>query len=365
MEYSLSLEQDLRRQFRLDNIASVMIDAIMKGESQMSDIESLDDLSIPQNLDIKHFDGFKEKTKDIYKFEGKTFFSIMSDKVKVLDNLDCSSDVAIVNTIIRLLKYPNLYGIVAKVRDKDWGEYQFYNLSHPFRAIDMCRRQILTRISTIYLYEKQECLPLATELEPERKELTQATLDYLCLMYKEGLLAKYTANEIDISKKQDEEWLRSHIIISKDLIDSISCTYRWSNDVLFDIYEKASTDPKYQITRKYLYFSDLLTHNSFIPYYTIFMLMIRNGTMQGYYNQYIPCTSPNINMVHTVCTGKERNTTSKGVNTLLHSNLSSPFYTTILQKGFGDYVDMCIKKSLEIYQQYLDERTNNDRKETN
>ena len=362
MEYSLSLEQDLRRQFRLDNMATVMIDAIMKGESQMSDIESLDDLSIPQSLDIKHFDGFKEKTKDIYKFEGKTFFSLMSDKVKVLEQIDCSSDLATVNTIIRLLKYPNLYGIVAKVRDKDWGEYQFYNLSHPFRAIDMCHRQILQRINTIYLYEKQECDALASQLEPERKELTQATLDYLCLMYKEGLLYKYTTDEIDTSKKQDEEWLRSHIIISKDLIDSMSNTYRWSNDVLFDVYENASTDPKYQTVRKYLYFSDLLTHNSFIPYYAIFMLMIRNGTMQGYYNQYIPCTSPNINMGHTVCTGKERNTTSKGVNTLLHSNLSSPFYTTIMQKGFGDYVDMCIKKSLEIYQQYLDERTANDGK---
>lgn len=360
MEYRLSLEQDLRRQFRLDNMSSVMIDMIMKGESQMSDVEGLDDLSIPNSLDIKHFDDFKNQTKDRAIFEGKYFFNLMSDRIKVLEQNDYD-ELNILNTIIRLLKYPNLYGIVAKVRDKEWGDYQFYNLSHPFRAIDLCRRHIHKYVSTIYLYEKQECDALASQLEPERKEITQAMLDYLCLMYKEGLLSKYTTDEIDIAKKKDEDWLRSHIIISKDLVDSLG-TYRWSNDVLFDIYEKAG-HTKYSKIRKYLYFSDLLTHNSFIPYYTIFMLMLRDGTMKGYYNQYIPCTSPNINLVHTVCTGKEKNTTKKGINTLLHSNLSSPFYTTIIHKGYGDYVDMCINKSLEIYQQYLDERTINDRKE--
>ena len=103
----------------------------------------------------------------------------------------------------------------------------------------------------------------------------------------------------------------------------------------------------------------MLTSGIVLPYYGSSFIKL-NGSTSGYHIS--PMRSCNINggglnrsteanpiSWSSVCTGSVPNSTLKGLRTLNHANLLSPYNTHILAPGALVYAQISIIKSLQIY----------------
>jgi hypothetical protein len=97
----------------------------------------------------------------------------------------------------------------------------------------------------------------------------------------------------------------------------------------------------------------LLTRGTFVPYYGTSVISM-NGNTSG--THISPFKSANISNHGgtggaSVCTGSTSNKTLKGLRTLHHSNLSSPYESSCMTNASKPYADACIEYSFNIFKQ--------------
>lgn len=97
----------------------------------------------------------------------------------------------------------------------------------------------------------------------------------------------------------------------------------------------------------------LLTEGTFVPYYGTSLISM-NGTTSGFHLS--PFKSCNINNHRNlnaarVCTGSSSNKTIKGLRTLHHANLNSPYEFSCMSEQSKSYADECINYSFKIFKQ--------------
>ena len=126
------------------------------------------------------------------------------------------------------------------------------------------------------------------------------------------------------------------------------------------ISKSGNIELKYQITKDprenaeyelYLSAHQLLTEGIVYPYYGASIIKM-NGNTSG--KDITPMTSCNIaNHINNdwghVCTGSESNQTLKGLRTLNHANLLSPYRKNIMYDGAILFAQMAVDKSIELY----------------
>lgn len=109
----------------------------------------------------------------------------------------------------------------------------------------------------------------------------------------------------------------------------------------------------------YLSGHQLLTKGIFAPFYGVSLIKM-NGSTQGL--RLTPFGSCNISSDHgrqipnptpvygSVCTGSQPRTTLKGLRTLSHANLGSPYGGGFIQIGALTYADIMIERCISIYE---------------
>jgi hypothetical protein len=111
----------------------------------------------------------------------------------------------------------------------------------------------------------------------------------------------------------------------------------------------------------YVVAHQLLTKGTFVPYYGTSIISM-NGSTSGFHIS--PFKSCNINRHEyydsaSVCTGSKSNKTIKGLRTLHHANLGSPYEKGCMSTASYPYAKACIDISLTIYDQALKDQNDN------
>lgn len=260
--------------------------------------------------------------------DGNEVFDSITDKVLKMDATGIDSNLYYWydNYISKLLTIKNLYGIVGVDRRTN----EVINMSNPFRVASLIHRNPLLNFACFYVYKKTDIIEYPTS------QSMQETLDtYLTLlvnMYRKGLKAK---KEIILNK---------YIALEK-------CSYpNTHRKQVMTFVEDDSNETKISYY-SYLYFSDILLFNSFMPHYAVFNLKIKNNRLYNNYFKYLPMFSPNVNIAHNCCTGNLPQVSKEGIECLKISNLGSPFFREIFTKDTSYYVDLNINKAKKLYEE--------------
>jgi len=112
-------------------------------------------------------------------------------------------------------------------------------------------------------------------------------------------------------------------------------------------YPGESFDKEY-----YLVTHQMLTFGTFVPYYGTSLISMNGGRTTGFHIS--PFKSCNINAHNSiqgssVCTGGTPNNTIKGLRTLHHANLSSPYERYCMTTASLPYAEECINYSFNIF----------------
>ena len=142
---------------------------------------------------------------------------------------------------------------------------------------------------------------------------------------------------------------------STKVIDSL--VHPRNKSTINQTYKVAKYDGEQDNEELYLVTHQILTQGIVAPYYGTSIIKL-NGSTSG-----IPCSpfrSVNLTSYRreaesttphgaNVCTGNIPNNTLKGLRTLTHANLSSPYTWDAMEAGALVYAEMCMDKSFELY----------------
>ncbi len=194
----------------------------------------------------------------------------------------------------------------------------------------------------IYIYSTQE------SLDKCKKEYQSETADL-------ELIENNINNIIKLSSSQIHSDIK---VINASFNNGLA-------NIEYKVKKDKSEDPSYEL---YLSAHQILTKSIVMPYYGTSVIKLNGETSGQHITPMISCNiawSKYNKDWHSVCTGNLSNSTLKGLRTLNHANLLSPYNEKIIASGALEYAKMCIKKSLEIYKiaEILEEKQ--DEKKTN
>ena len=266
--------------------------------------------------------------------KGETIFNKITDMVQAysVNRSNISFDVLYGEHLCNLFAVKDLYGIVG--RDNITGE--IINFTHPFRVMSMMlfRKRHLS-IDKLFIYKVNDSLPKLNIENVELIKEMRAYLDLYMTLFQKGIQQRINAENYS-------ETPEYYFKLQSNLDE-------WNH---YTAFAGVSTNNSTNYN-KFLYFSDILVNNSFMPYYTIFILYAPRGQdrLKGTYLKHIPFIMPNINIDGSVCTGRIPSQTTEGVECLKISNLLSPYHSFIADKEKAYvFVKLCIQKAKEIYE---------------
>ena len=201
------------------------------------------------------------------------------------------------------------------------------NPFHPLVALEMLQDYAPNTVDQIYIFTYDDLSEINSYYNSDNLSSDSFTEDINKLMqiYQSRVIqrgVKILSNEVDMDRKE----VKQNYQVSKFPNESYTKEY-------------------------YLSVHQLLTKSTFVPYYGSTIISM-NGQTSGFHTT--PCKSCNINN-HTgytsasVCTGSTSNTTIKGLRTLHHANLNSPYEKYCMTTASKPYMDACIDQSIKVY----------------
>lgn len=323
-------------QFENQPLPQYLLQQYIKDNILNNYLSSIDNFCL--NIDIPDLANMIKIDIDIYNktlkidnyLNGNNVISEMTDNVfKMEVNRELSAKILYKEYISKILTMKNLYGILGK--DENTGE--IINFNHPFRAIQLTNNNTLLKIGNLYIYKKINNL-FQDKINDEEKIIIKNYLDLYCACYKKGLVKEIV--------KKDKNYI--HII--KDTYQN----YRFRTISL-------SCINNFKSNKSFLYYSDLIQYDSFMPHFSIFNLKVEHTRLIGTFLKYCPCLMPNISLTRNVCTGNFKNISKEGIECLKISNLSSPYNTSIFcNKSYDFYHKYCLVKSKKIYEEVFGDK---------
>lgn len=140
--------------------------------------------------------------------------------------------------------------------------------------------------------------------------------------------------------------------ITERSVDIVKNEYDHSRNLLIQQYKLSKYPGEDQAKEYYLAAHQLLTKGTFVPYYGTSLIQVGSGNTSGYH--LTPFKSCNIQRHRSitpasVCTGSTSNKTTKGLRTLHHANLGSPYDRMCMTTASKGYADACIEMSFSMY----------------
>lgn len=260
------------------------------------------------------------------------FFSKVTDKVKLLQDLSHISYKQGLLNLTSILLDKNTYGVLFKptidyrINEFRSKEANYISLSNPLSLIDSCRGlnlmdQMCFRSIDIFVFE-YDADSFTTDIPTEEKKHLYTFLSDSCkLFYK------------TIQKEREEEENEVKEDTKSELF--FTCSNKGYNQILFD------KNPQNSLAKTYLTYSDIMVKDSVCPTYAVWKILKASQGIKGFYLDNQPIISPNVSVAGNICTGKLSNTTDKGIDTLLVSNNKSPFTTKLFNKRtFRTWVEL-------------------------
>ena len=194
-----------------------------------------------------------------------------------------------------------------------------------------------------------ELLKVSTELTVSKLLVfTYKNLDSINLHY---------SNASDELKEQFKTDINTLIQIYQSQIKNRAIKVLETNS-----YSERRIKQKYQIgkykneddTKEYfIAVHQLLTKGTFVPYYGASLISMNSITSGFHLSPFKSCniSSHTSTEPASVCTGSTSNKTIRGLRTLHHANLSSPYQTYCMSNVAKTYADICIDISFKIFKQ--------------
>lgn len=330
--FSLEMEnrllvEDLLQQFFKEKIFEIITEQL---DCEVFD-GNIPDLAQMMKVDADIYRDFNdEPLTDGSTLDGNEVFDLLTDQVFKMETTKIFADMDYWyrNYIKKLMTVKNLYGIVGVDRETN----EVINFTNPFRVASLLFTNRFVKIDAFYVYKK--CPAIEYKTTDEKKEILNSMLDLLITIYQKGL------------KHKKEIMLNKYISLEK--IQALPSSKK--NVILYAENDNTGNQVSYY---SYLYFSDILLFNSFMPHYAVFNLKIKNGHLYNNYFKHLPMFSPNVNLWHNCCTGNLPQLSKEGISCLKISNLGSPFFRNIFGKDMSYFVDINIAKAKDIYETYF------------
>lgn len=197
------------------------------------------------------------------------------------------------------------------------------NPLHPLVALELLKKHII--VSKIFIFSYKDLSTIKTVYGDSDPSIFDTSINTLMRMYQ--------------SQIQDRS------------IKMIQNEFNTSSGNLEQKYQVSKFSGEDQQKEYYLIAHQLLTKGTYVPYYGTSLIQM-NGTTSGYH--LTPFKSCNINGHNksgpvSVCTGSTSNKTIKGLRTLHHANLNSPYEYNCMTNLSYPYAIACIKKSFDIF----------------
>lgn len=317
------LVEDLLQQFFKEKIFEIITESL---KCEVFD-GSVPDLAQMLKVDANIYRDFNQEPLT-NTLNGNIVFDTLTNEVLKMETTKSSANMNYwyKEYIKKLMTIKNLYGIVGVDRKTN----EVINFTNPFRVASLLFTNRVVNIEAFYVYKKHKSIEFDTT--NEKKETLNSMLDLLVTIYKKGL------------KHKKEILLNKYISLDK--------TKNNNENKKIYLYEENENSEIQTSFYSYLYFSDILLFNSFMPHYAVFNLKIKSGRLYNNYFKHLPMFSPNINIFHNCCTGNLPQLSKEGISCLKISNLSSPFFKEIFTKDMSYFVDINIAKAKEIYESH-------------
>lgn len=328
MSFSLSFEnKNLVEVILQKYYEEKLLDIILEKTNIVAFCNNVPDLARQYRLKKSLFFEFDPENynQELY-YNAERIFDATTDNVLRMEvpDIEYGFEYIYNNYISKALNIKDLYGVVGV--DKKSNEV--INFSNPFRVASLIKNPRRMKLNALFIYKKPDAIKGKYTLLPEEKELVRTMFQTVLIAYIKGLEDNKSIN------------IKSYISLEKSnrIEDS------------FHIYKYSKIENDNVQYNSFIYFSDILLFNTFMPHYAIMNLNIVKGKLLGRYFKHIPMFSPNVNLYGNVCTGNLPNVSKEGFECLKISNLGSPFFKTLFEKKTTEYfIDLNIAQAKALY----------------
>lgn len=255
-------------------------------------------------------------------FNASKFFDKVTDKVihyKLSNTKDLKENLI---DLISIILDKNTYGILAKPFNNGMpsnreSDADYINITNPLAILDTHKYYEMTRLfmnnvnETSFFIFKYDADKYPTDISDSKHRYLYNYLKNCC-----DLFNNHLDNGDEIEEQESSIQTFFTIVNTRD------------NQLIFNPSRK-----NYELNN-YITYSDILVKDSVAPTYAVWKLVKGNNSIAGRYLLDAPVLSPNISTSGTVCCGSYSNQTTRGINTLIVSNLRSPFTTGLFHKDY-------------------------------
>lgn len=283
--------------------------------------------------------GILEESGDSHTFDSSTLFNRVSKQILTIE--EPQSLTAALNTINVFVEKAgnNFYGAILKSVDDTTLMNPFHPLTAPLLLANFEEYNQHKYKAILYFYDDRTAADTENRTDLADTALVEQAVDQLI---------RTVTSVTDIIEEVTDVEVAKHM-----LNDTISINSKRKRNI-----HTMTANHTVAGASNILVAHQMLTKGVMVPYYgTSYLEFKLNESCRGAHIS--PFRSVNISsgsasrttrlQFNSVCTGTLNNRTIRGLRTLMHANLSSPYTTYTILAGALAYADLCISKSRTMY----------------